>query len=78
MGECHHFAYNEHQIECRSRQRSWKRGDHYGNRKNSNPIDVYYDAESVDTESVVYDLMYGRLLMITDDQVCGDGAMNMQ
>lgn len=43
-------------------------------------IDVYYDAERVDIEPVVNDLIASKLTMISDDEVCGGGgggAMNM-
>ena len=41
-------------------------------------IDVYHEAEEVGIEPVVYDLVYGRLPVVTDDKVCGGGAMNVQ
>jgi len=41
-------------------------------------IDVYHDAERIDIEPVVEDLVSGQLPMISDDQVCGGGgAMNL-
>lgn len=42
-------------------------------------IDVYHDADRTDIKPVVCDLINGKLLMISDDQVCGGGgAMNLQ
>lgn len=40
-------------------------------------IDVYYDAERPEIEPVVKDLIAKKLQMISDDQVCGGGGMNM-
>lgn len=37
-------------------------------------IDVYHDAERIDIRPVVEDLIAGKLVMITDDQVCGGGG----
>ena len=37
-------------------------------------IDVYYDAERIDIQPVVEDLIAGTLPMIDDTQVCGGGA----
>ena len=36
-------------------------------------IDVYHDSERVDIKPVLEDLIAGKLLMISDDQVCGGG-----
>lgn len=37
-------------------------------------IDVYHDAERVQINPVVEDLIAGKLTMIRDDQVCGGGG----
>lgn len=37
-------------------------------------IDVYHDAERLDIRPVVEDLLAGKLLLISDDQVCGGGS----
>ncbi len=37
-------------------------------------IDVYHDAERIDIRPVVEDLLAGKLLLISDDQVCGGGS----
>ncbi|MCG6930614.1 MAG: NifB/NifX family molybdenum-iron cluster-binding protein [Desulfofustis sp.] len=37
-------------------------------------IDVYHDAERIDIRPVVEDLLAGKLLLISDDQVCGGGG----
>ncbi len=37
-------------------------------------IDVYHDAERIDTRPVLDDLIAGKLPMISDDQVCGGGG----
>ena len=41
-------------------------------------IEVYHDSERIDIKPVVEDLIAGELPAISDDQVCGGGAMGMQ
>jgi predicted Fe-Mo cluster-binding NifX family protein len=40
-------------------------------------IDVYHDAVRPEIRPVVEDLIAGKLLMISDDQVCGGGHVGM-
>ncbi|MCP4754294.1 MAG: dinitrogenase iron-molybdenum cofactor biosynthesis protein [Proteobacteria bacterium] len=40
-------------------------------------IDVYHEAERVETKPVVEDLIAGKLVQIQDDQVCGGGGGQM-